>query len=151
MKKVSIFTLKENKKLVENVYKATFEGDISAVDRPGQFINILIKGFYLRRPLSVFECSNTSFSVIYKVVGEGTKELSMSSVGDKFDILCGLGNGYSLEGAKPVLVGGGCGIPPLYYLAKEFIKKGIKPTIIMGFNTKNEIFCEEDFKKLKLM
>ena len=126
------------------------KGDVSDIKRAGQFINIALDGFYLRRPLSVFDKSEDTVSVIFKKVGKGTISLSEKPIGDKLDVLTGLGNGYdtSLSGDKPLLIGGGVGIPPLYLLAKELICQNKNVTVIMGFNKKDEIFCEKDFLKL---
>lgn len=150
--KQGIFTVTSLIKLTESVYKMRLEGDTSAVTAPGQFINILIDGLYLRRPISVYDCDEKSVTIIFKVVGKGTEILSELPVGTKLDVLTGLGNGYdiSLSGDNPLLIGGGVGVPPLYMLAKKLVKENKKPTVILGFNTSSEIFCEDDFKALGL-
>ena len=126
------------------------KGDVSDITSSGQFVNIKLDGFYLRRPISVNDCENGVLTIIYKVVGKGTEQMAEMQVGEKLDVLTGLGNGYdlSLSGDKPVLLGGGVGVPPLYMLCKKLIAEGKKVSVILGFNTKDEVFCEEDFKKL---
>lgn len=148
--KRDIYTLQTNEMLVNNVYRATFSGDASAITASGQFVNILIGGNYLRRPISVCDYSENSFTVIYKVVGKGTEELSKAKAGDKFDILVGLGNGYDLSvaGDTPLLIGGGVGVPPLYNLAKKLIALNKKVSVVLGFNTKDEVFYEKQFVEL---
>ena len=149
MKKV-IFTILTNEKLTDSVYKMTLSGDTSAIARPGQFVNIALDGLYLRRPISVCDYDNGVLTLIYKVVGKGTEQMSWLDSGTKLDILVGLGNGYFTEfaGDTPLLIGGGVGVPPLYNLAKTLIGQGKKVTVILGFNTQSEIFYEEEFKKL---
>lgn len=149
MEKVFL-TVKDNKILTEGVYEMKLSGDISAVKNPGQFVNISIDGCYLRRPISVCDVDGDTLTIIYKVVGEGTERLSKYAAGEKIDTLVGLGNGYdlSLSGEKPLLIGGGVGVPPMYLLAKKLVEKGVKPTVILGFNTKSEVFYEKKFKTL---
>ena len=148
--KQSLFTICSNEFLTENVLKMKLSGDTSAITAPGQFINIKLKGCYLRRPISVYDCDNETVTIIYKVVGEGTKKMSSLSKGDTLDILTGLGNGYdtTVSGDKPLLIGGGVGVPPLYMLAKKLVAEGKSVAVILGFNTKSEVFCEEDFRNL---
>ena len=148
--KQDFFEILTNREIAPGVYEMTLAGDTSPVAAPGQFINIKLNGFYLRRPISVCDCEDGTLTVIYKTVGAGTEALSRLKKGEKLDILLSLGNGYNTEksGAKPLLIGGGVGIPPLYGLCKALIKTGRKPSVILGFNTKSEIFYEEEFKKL---
>ena len=150
--KQGIFEIALNTPLNQLVYKMVLKGDVSAITNAGQFINIKIEGLFLRRPISVCDLDNDSVTIIYKVVGKGTERLSQMNVGDKLDVLTGLGNGYnlSLSGDKPVLIGGGVGVPPMYLLAKRLIEKGVKPTVILGFNNKEEIFYEKEFAHLGL-
>ncbi len=147
--KQGFFKVLSNEKLCENVYKMCLLGDTSDITNAGQFINIKIDGLYLRRPISVNDLDGDKVSIIYKVVGKGTEILSKIS-GGELDILTGLGNGYDLDnsGDTPLLIGGGVGVPPLYLLAKRLISQGKKVTVILGFNTKNEIFYEQEFKNL---
>ena len=123
-------------------------GDTEEI-RAGQFVNILLDGLYLRRPISVCDCIDGELTIIYKVVGKGTEKMAKMTEG-KLDILTGLGNGYDLStaGDKPLLLGGGVGVPPLYMLAKKLIAEGKQVSVILGFNTKDEIFYEEEFKAL---
>ena len=148
--KKQIFTITENTPLTPLLNKMVLKGDTADIKRAGQFINIALDGLYLRRPLSVFDKSENTVSVIFKKVGKGTVLLSEKAAGDKLDILTGLGNGYdtSVSGGSPLLIGGGVGIPPLYLLAKELISEGKTVTVIMGFNKKDEVFCEKDFREL---
>lgn len=146
--KQTIFKIKENIALNENIMKMTLEGDTSDI-KCGQFVNLKISGLYLRRPISVCDCEGDTITIIYKIVGKGTEMMSKMSSGE-LDILTGLGNGYdtSLSGDAPLLVGGGVGVPPLYMLAKTLIKEGKRVLVILGFNTKDEIFYEDEFKAL---
>ena len=148
--KQSIFTILSNEALTDSVYKMVLGGDTSAITAPGQFVNILLDGLYLRRPISVCDYNENTLTLVYKVVGKGTEQMSRKSAGEKLDILTGLGNGYdlSLSGDHPVLLGGGVGVPPLYNLAKKLLAEGKNVSVILGFNTKSEIFYEEEFKKL---
>ena len=148
--KQSFFKIIENTQLTATVYKMKLSGDVSEITSPGQFVNIKIDGLYLRRPISVCDSENGVLTLIYKVVGKGTEKMAEMEAGTELDILTGLGNGYNTElsGDKTLLVGGGVGVPPLYMLAKKLIAEGKKVTVILGFNTKDEIFCEDDFKAL---
>lgn len=145
-----VYEIIENKPLTENVFKMTLAGDTSAVMAAGQFINIKIDSLYLRRPISIFDCGQNTLSIIYKVVGLGTEIMSAMSAGEKLDCLVGLGNGFddALSGEAPVVVGGGVGVPPMYYLAKKLIESGKNVTAVLGFNKAEEIFCKEDFEAL---
>lgn len=147
--KQGIFEIKENIPLTKNVFKMTLTGDTSDIARSGQFVNIKLEGNFLRRPISVCDRIDGELTIIYKVVGKGTEQMSLMSSG-KLDILTGLGNGYDLSksGDKPLLIGGGVGVPPMYLLAKELINEGKKVSVILGFNTKDEVFYEEEFKAL---
>ena len=148
--KQSIFTIVENKALTKDVFKMVLEGDTSAITASGQFVNIQLAGKFLRRPISVCDWDATTLTIVYKVVGHGTEQMSKMSAGEKLDILTGLGNGYdlTLAGDAPLLIGGGVGVPPMYGAAKKLSEMGIKATVILGFNVKDEIFYEEEFKAL---
>ena len=148
--KQSIFTIVSNEALTDSVYKMVLGGDTSAITAPGQFVNIQLAGKFLRRPISVCDYDKKTLTIVYKVVGKGTEQMAAMVTGEKLDILTGLGNGYdlSLSGDRPVLLGGGVGIPPMYNLAKKLIAEGKKVSVILGFNTKSEIFYEEEFKNL---
>ena len=140
----------ENRALTDSVWQMTLAGDCTGITKPGQFINIKLDGLYLRRPISVYDCGDGFVTIIYKVVGKGTELMSTLKEGKELDVLVGLGNGFdtSVSGDKPVVIGGGVGVPPMYKLAKELIAEGKKVTAILGFNTKGEIFAEEEFKKI---
>ena len=147
MKQV-FFEITKNIALTKDVFKMVLKGDVSNI-KAGQFVNIKLDGNFLRRPISVCDVNEDSLTIIYKVVGKGTEIMSKMQNG-KLDLLTGLGNGYDLtrSGDAPLLVGGGVGVPPLYLLAKELIKKDKKVTVILGFNTKEEIFYQKEFEKL---
>lgn len=144
------FTTVSNNKIADSVFMAELAGDTSDIRRPGTFVEIAIDGLYLRRPISVCDVEAGKLTLIYKVVGKGTAKMAEAVPGDTFKILTGLGNGYDVEkaGAKPLIIGGGVGVPPLYLLAKELIKKGAKPVAVLGFNSASDVFFEEEFKKL---
>ena len=148
--KQSIFEIVSNEALTDCVYKMVLGGDTSAITAPGQFVNFRLDGMFLRRPISVCDFDENTLTIIYKVVGKGTEAMSGMCPGTKLDILTGLGNGYdlSLSGDQPVLLGGGVGVPPMYNLAKKLLEQGKKVTVILGFNTKSEIFYEDEFRKL---
>jgi len=147
--KQSLFEIAENIKLTDSIMKMRLVGDTSAITAPGTFVNIKLDGLFLRRPISVNDYDDNSLTIIYKIVGKGTEQLSKMQSGT-LDILTGLGNGYdtSLSGNKPLLIGGGVGVPPLYNLAKKLIAEGKDVSVILGFNTKSEVFYEEEFRAL---
>ena len=144
-----LFEIKENRPLTKDIMEMVLAGDTSDITRPGQFVNIKLDGLYLRRPISICDAEEGKLTLIYKVVGKGTEQMRDMTEGT-LDILSSLGNGYdtSLSGEKPLLIGGGVGVPPLYMLAKELVKEGKEVSVILGFNTKDEIFYEEEFKAL---
>ena len=148
--KQSIFEIISNTALTDSVYKMILSGDTSAITASGQFVNILLEGKFLRRPISVCDYDENSLTIIYKVVGKGTAQMQTMKPGEKLDILTGLGNGYDLScaGDHPLLIGGGVGVPPMYNLAKKLTQMGKKVSVILGFNTKSEIFYEEEFRAL---
>lgn len=145
-----IFTIKSNELIAKSVYRLTLTGDTSEITNCGQFVNLKLDGFYLRRPISVCDKDGDTLTLIYKVVGKGTEKMSEMTRGDSVSVLTGLGNGYDLtkSGDAPLLIGGGVGVPPMYLLAKELIKKGCKVSVILGFNTKDEIFYKKEFAEL---
>ena len=145
-----IYTVKENRALTDSVFLMKLEGDTSSITAPGQFINISLDGFYLRRPISICDYDDKEITIIYKTVGEGTLAMSRLAAGAELDVLCGLGNGFDVSkcGEKPVLIGGGVGIPPLYNLCKKLISLGKNVTVILGFNTNSEIFYKDEFSAL---
>ena len=148
--KQGFFTIKENTALTKTVFRMVLEGDTSAITASGQFVNLLLDGFYLRRPISVCDREEGLLTIVYKVVGKGTEKMSQMQVGEVLDILTGLGNGYNLNdaGERPLLLGGGVGVPPMYLLAKELIAQGKQVSVILGFNTKDEIFYEDEFRAI---
>ena len=144
------YTIESNGSLTGGVYRATLRGDTSAITRPGQFVNIALDGLFLRRPISVCDWDEDALTLIYKVVGTGTEQLSRMAPGQTLDALSGLGNGYDIAACpdNPVLAGGGVGVPPLYGLAKRMLAAGKKPTVVLGFNTAAEIFYDMQFAAL---
>ena len=144
------YEIKSNKRLTDSIYEMVLIGDTSSITAPGQFINIKLDGFYLRRPISICDYDSETITIIYKVVGEGTEVMSDLNAGTKLDILCGLGNGFDTSKSmdKPVLIGGGVGVPPMYNLCKKLVAEGKKVSVILGFNKKDEIFYEDEFKNL---
>ena len=150
MYKKDIYTIVSNEPLTPAVYRMVLEGDTQYITRSGQFINIELEGKFLRRPISVSDYNDTTVTIIYKVVGSGTEQMREMQPGKKLDILTGLGNGFSTENAaqRPLLVGGGVGVPPLYNLCKRLLSEGKKPSVILGFNTASEVFYAEEFKAL---
>lgn len=139
-----------NEQIAPSVFKMVLSGDTSPITAPGQFVNIKIPEFYLRRPISICDWNEKDFTIIYKVVGEGTEALSRMKTGEKLDLLISLGNGFNTEpsGERPLLIGGGVGVPPLYGLCKKLISEGKTVSVILGFNTKSEIFYEKEFRDL---
>ena len=148
--KDSVFKIVSNKKIAKNTYECILEGDISDIAAPGQFVNIKLDGFYLRRPISVCDARDGRLTLIYKVVGKGTEKMAATPVGESWLVLTGLGNGYdtSLSGDSPLLIGGGAGVPPMYMLCRKLIEEGKHPHVILGFNTADEVFYTEEFRTL---
>ncbi len=148
--KQGIYTITENIRLAEGIYRMVLSGDSSACTAPGQFINIKLDGFYLRRPISVCDWDESSITIIYKVLGRGTEMMTSLPLGTELDVLTGLGNGYDLSksGDAPLLIGGGVGIPPLYNACRQLIAQGKKPTVILGFNSSADMFYVDEFSAL---
>lgn len=148
--KKSLFIVQENREIAKEIYRMVLEGDTSATTKPGQFINIALEGFYLRRPISVCDWDDGSITILYKTIGEGTIAMSKLQKGSSLDILTGLGNGFdlSLGGDRPLLIGGGVGIPPLYGLAKRLIHEGASVSVILGFGTKEDAMYVDEFHAL---
>ena len=146
----TVFTVAENRPLAEGIYLLRLAGDTSGITAPGQFVDLKLEGFFLRRPISVCDWEEGSLTLIYKVLGRGTAALTAYPAGKLLDVLTGLGNGYDLEssGQRPLLVGGGVGIPPLYGLAKRLLAQGKAPTAVLGYNTGREIFLAEELKAM---
>lgn len=149
MKRV-IMRIENTSALSDGVYKTVFCGDVSGITAAGQFVNVLIDGLYLRRPISVCDLGDNTLTIVYKTVGKGTEKLSRAKPGDAFDMLTGLGNGYcvSASGEEPLLIGGGVGVPPLYLLAKKLSASGKKVSVALGFNREEDVFFIKEFKDL---
>ena len=147
--KQTMFHITENTPLTATVYKMVLAGDTAGITT-GQFVNILLDGLYLRRPISVCDCTDGVLTLIYKVVGKGTRQMAAMPVGTPLDVLTGLGNGYDLSkaGENPLLLGGGVGVPPLYMLARRLREPGKAVSVVLGFNTADEVFYEQEFKDL---
>ena len=149
MKQITL-TVTENTRLADGIYRLRLAGDTSAITAPGQFVNLKLSGFFLRRPISVCDWTERKVTLIYKVLGRGTDAMTRMAPGTELDALTGLGNGYdvSRSGERPLLVGGGVGIPPLYGLAKRLTAQGRRVTAVLGFNRAQEEFLVEDFRAL---
>ena len=147
--KQRLFEIKSNEQIAKNVYRMQLSGDTTGI-LPGQFVNIRVQGQFLRRPISVCNIADGILTIIYKVVGVGTEAMSHLSVGTQLDVLTVLGNGYDLSkaGDEPLLVGGGVGVPPMYMLARQLRELGKNVRVILGFNTQDEVFYEEEFRAL---
>ena len=141
------FRIRKNQLLTKGVYELVLDGDVTDLVRPGQFIDLSIPGFYLRRPLSICDKTEHSATVLYKTVGQGTKALAKLTAGDTISVLSGLGNGFDIEKAhgRVAIVGGGLGVPPLYWLAKHLLNSGRRPTAVLGFRTASDVFYEREF------
>ena len=148
--KDSRFTLISNKQIAKNTYECVLRGDTSHITASGQFVNIKLDGFYLRRPISVCDVVGEDLTLIYKAVGHGTEKMAATAPGAEWEILTGLGNGYDLapSGDAPLLIGGGAGVPPMYLLCKKLVAEGKTPTVILGFGSRGEVFYEEEFKAI---
>ena len=150
MYKKGIYKILTNEPLTDAVWRMTLAGDTQWIAAPGQFVNIALEGRYLRRPISVCDFDDRSITLIYKVVGGGTEQMSRMQAGEELDLLTGLGNGFSTknDARRPLLVGGGVGVPPLYNLAKRLLAEGKPVQVVLGFNTAAEVFYEEEFRAL---
>ena len=148
--KQEILTIRENVPVTGSVYRMRLEGAELEAQKPGGFVNIRLDGLFLRRPISVFDSAPGSLTILYKVVGKGTEQMSGMKAGETLDVLTGLGNGYDMAkaGDHPLLLGGGVGVPPLYLLAKQLIAAGKKVSAVLGFNTAAEVFGEAEFRAL---
>ena len=147
--KQHIFEIQSNEQIAKNVYRMQLGGDTTGI-LPGQFVNIRVQGQFLRRPISVCNITEGVLTIIYKVVGVGTEAMSQLPIGTQLDVLTILGNGYDLSkaGDQPLLVGGGVGVPPMYMLARQLREMGKTVRVILGFNTQDEVFYEEEFRAL---
>ena len=145
-----IFTVTGQTPLTDTVYRLELAGDTAAITRPGQFVQIKVPGFYLRRPISVCDWGENSLTLIYKVVGQGTKAMTSLAPGAELDLLTGLGNGFDPAacGDKPLLVGGGVGVPPLYGLCKRLVQQGKRASAVLGFGKQEQVFYQKEFEEL---
>lgn len=150
MYKKDNYKIRSNEPLTSSVWRMVLEGDTQWIARPGQFVNIELTGRYLRRPISISDYDDETITLIYKVVGSGTEQMSHLKRDQELDLLVGLGNGFDVaaSGPKPLLVGGGVGVPPLYNLCKVLLAAGKQPTVILGFNKADEIFYRQEFEAL---
>ena len=148
--KQSVFTIQSNEPIAREVLQMRLTGDTCAITAPGQFVNIKLSGLFLRRPISVCDLQENCLTLIYKVVGAGTAQMAGMKAGEQLDLLTGLGNGYCLDqsGERPLLIGGGVGVPPLYLLARRLLEQSKKPTAVLGFNTAQEAFYQDAFEAL---
>ena len=148
--KQCIYNIESNEPLTGTVYQMRLSGDTSAFSKPGQFLNIKLDGLFLRRPISVCDYDERGVTILYKVVGKGTAQMAAMQPGQTLDVLTGLGNGYEIEkcGAHALLLGGGVGVPPLYGLCKALINSGRQVRVVLGFNTKDEVFYEAQLRAL---
>ena len=147
--KQQTFEIQANELLAKSVYRMQLAGNTTGI-LPGQFVNIRVEGQFLRRPISVCNITDGVLTIIYKVVGVGTEAMSQLPIGTQLDVLTVLGNGYDLSkaGDNPLLVGGGVGVPPMYMLARQLREAGKNVRVILGFNTKDEVFYEDEFRAL---
>ncbi len=145
----AVFSILSNEQIASHIHKMRLEGATDGI-KAGQFVDISVPGLFLRRPISVCDVEGTVLTLIYKVVGEGTRKMAAMAAGEELNLLTGLGNGYTIKnaGARPLLVGGGVGVPPLYYLAKQLRAQGLTVRVLLGFNTANEVFYEQEFNDL---
>lgn len=146
----SVYEVTTNERIAQDVYRMQLAGDTSAIVRPGQFVNIKLEGFYLRRPISVCDREEGLVTIIYKAVGEGTRAMAKLPVGSKLDVLTGLGNGFDMSkaGARPLLIGGGVGTPPMYGLCRQLVEQGARPAVILGFASACDVFYLDEFEAL---
>jgi len=148
--KQSTYTVLENRQIAKATFLMRLQGDTSAFTTPGQFLNLSLPGYYLRRPFSICDWQAGEATIIYKVLGQGSGEMTAFVPGVALDVLTGLGKGFKLDksGDKPLLIGGGVGVPPLYRLAKELIAQGKQVTVALGFGSGDEVFYREEFSAL---
>lgn len=146
----TFFTIQSQKPIADRVIKMQLAGDTAGITAPGQFVNIKVEGLFLRRPISVCDYGENTLTLVYKIVGTGTGRMAEYPVGTVLDVLTGLGNGYDTapSGDRPLLIGGGVGVPPLYHLCKKLVEEGKHPSVVLGFNSKTDVFYEQEFTAL---
>ncbi|MDD3335460.1 MAG: dihydroorotate dehydrogenase electron transfer subunit [Eubacteriales bacterium] len=152
------FQVTENLLIAPRVYHMRLTGDTRKLTSPGQFVQIALPGYYLRRPISVCDWrpgENGTLDLIYKAVGHGTEDMGELKPGTVLDLLTGLGNGFDLNQRDevtrsqfPLLIGGGVGAPPMYALCKHLLAGLKAPHVILGFNTAEEVFWKREFEAL---
>lgn len=144
------FEILENRPINGTTYLLRLQGDTSTLTRPGQFVNISVAGFLLRRPISVADYKPDEMLLVYEVVGHGTERMAEFKPGDEMDILSGLGNGFDPEvrAKHPLLIGGGIGVAPLYGLAKALLERGVQPVAVLGYNNKEKVVMDDMFRDL---
>ena len=145
-----LFRIIENKQLTATVWQMKLEGEVTGITRPGQFVQLKLPEFYLRRPISVCDWTDTTLTLVYKVVGQGTEAMAKMQPGFEMDVLTGLGNGFdtSLCGDKPLLIGGGVGLTPMIGLCRQLLAEGKHPTVLAGFNNESEVFLREEVEAM---
>ncbi|MEI3606701.1 dihydroorotate dehydrogenase electron transfer subunit [Pseudogracilibacillus sp. SE30717A] len=155
MIKKEILKVMSVKEIATDSYEMSLENEyISTHAVPGQFLHLSIPGHTLRRPISIASCNQMDkvVKVLFKTIGTGTKELSGYQSGEQLDGLGPIGHGFPIEDLKPndsvLLIGGGIGIPPIYFLATALKERGIKLQFILGFQSKDFVFYEKEFNML---
>ena len=145
-----VYTVRSSRRLTGDVYEVVLSGDTSAITRPGQFVNLDLPGFFLRRPISVCDWDENTLTLLVKIAGKGTDMLVHLAEGTQLDTLSGLGNGFdaSIAGENPILVGGGIGIAPIYGLARRMRQEGDTPLVALGFRSAAESFYIDKFRAL---
>ena len=145
-----VFEIVSNRNLAPGVYEMVLRGASTEDCTPGRFVQLKLDSFYLRRPISVCDAEDGKLTLVYKTVGRGTEAMAQYECGKRIDVLTGLGNGYDLDnsGDRPLLIGGGAGVPPMYLLARKLMEQGKKPAVILGFNKAEEIFYADRFREL---
>lgn len=151
-------TVTSQQQIAHNIFEMKLNGKlVGEISSPGQFVHIRVSDSFeplLRRPISIASIDEKAgeMTIIYRAEGRGTTILSQKRAGDEVDVLGPLGNGFPVEetatGETAILIGGGIGVPPLYELSKQLTAKGVKCTHVLGFQSKDVVFYEEEFSKL---